>query len=258
MNTERWVMPTGRVAAINLNDPQPAVEAARELLAMNGAQLINESAPDAVAPAVRGDDQNTNTHEGEPTMDTIISSTTDKRETLAPIYGPNDPRWHELAEWFTANRAELLADRRITSDEDMMAELWPSERATWLVMHVRGQVAIDAHLEIEFPTFPHDAGTPPTWAGSAPHDNGIEPVSELPSRLWERRLLDEAGVSVDIVREDTWNPDTGEVVEGPERISLWIGDGRVDLPDADATPEGLRRISTALLKAANAAERELS
>ncbi|TXK06472.1 hypothetical protein FVP60_05840 [Microbacterium mitrae] len=89
-------MPSGSIASINLTDPPAAVEYARDMLREAGAFRIDydtpvqafagnehdevrarragqQNAPDAVAPA-RGEDQNTNTYEGEPIMSNATRS----------------------------------------------------------------------------------------------------------------------------------------------------------------------------------------
>lgn len=60
MTVERWRMPSGRVATIDLQQPEAAVEDARRLLREFGdAELINEEAPAAAGTADEGEDQNT-------------------------------------------------------------------------------------------------------------------------------------------------------------------------------------------------------
>lgn len=247
-------MPSGRVASIDLRQSQEAIDDAQQLLrTYGGAVPLNEERPEAVA-AARGENTTTTQQEAGANM-SIITETTDNRGIIRPIYGPNDPRWYELAAWFEQNADRLIDDDGAPGAT--LKELWPSERGAWHASRVLG--IVPSFLDVDFPSFPDDAGAPPQWAtGSEPHGNGVTDCDELPSRIWDRRLIDEGTVSVDLVREDTFNPDTREVVAGPERISLWIADDRVDLSAEDATPDGLRRIASALLMAANAAERELN
>lgn len=66
---ERWRMPSGRVAVIDLSQAPEAIEDARRLLREFGdAEPINEDAPGTGGNQPEGENQNTNPQEGEPAM----------------------------------------------------------------------------------------------------------------------------------------------------------------------------------------------
>ncbi|REJ06281.1 hypothetical protein DY023_06530 [Microbacterium bovistercoris] len=75
MTVERWRMLSGRVAQLDTSQPTAAVTDAREMLRAGGAVLINEEAPGAGGNQPEGQNQNTNTHEGEPIMTSIAEPT---------------------------------------------------------------------------------------------------------------------------------------------------------------------------------------
>lgn len=242
-------MQSGRVGSIDLSQEPTAVEALRALLRSQGAVPVhNEESP---AGQGEGSEITTTTIQEAGMTMSIETPSADTRQPLRPIYGPQDPRWQQLAEWFERN-----ADRLVNDDGSSTAtleELWPSERVLWHATHVLG---VDATpFDVEFPKFPENA-TPPVWAaGGEPSDGGVTECDELPLQIWDHRLIDESNVSVDLIREDTFDPASAEVVVGAEALSVWIGGEQVKL--ADATPDGLRTIAGVLLKAANAAEREM-
>ncbi|MBY6061604.1 hypothetical protein [Microbacterium esteraromaticum] len=92
MSVERWQLPSGRIATIDLNQPAEAVEDARRLLREFGdAELINKEAPDA-GKSVEGENQ-------KPTKDSVESKATrHARAAKAP-------------------RGTIAADRRIVVED---------------------------------------------------------------------------------------------------------------------------------------------
>lgn len=107
---EQWRMPSGRVATINLNDPEPAIETARELLAMNGAERIDaDNSPDqscAYGWCDMGDDAGGHAdfpgmhrkrfHRGPLRLDFIVDNEEDGgtyiswNDTIDITFGPDD------------------------------------------------------------------------------------------------------------------------------------------------------------------------
>ncbi|MEV7631991.1 hypothetical protein AB0N64_06245 [Microbacterium sp. NPDC089318] len=108
---ERWRMPSGRIATIELRQSQKAIDDARDLLrTYGGAVPLNESAPDAVAAAVEG--ENTSTREEKimrytQSTNEQIATATDVAELFAdidataegyyPIIAPDDPLYQEIS-----------------------------------------------------------------------------------------------------------------------------------------------------------------
>jgi hypothetical protein len=78
-------------------------------------------------------------------------------------------------------------------------------------------------------------------------DAGIDD-DELPARLWFRDLEKRAGVAASIIQESTFDPESGEVVDSPVVLSMWISD---DDPARFESAERARQVARAILAAAD-------
>lgn len=145
----------------------------------------------------------------------IIAPTTDAREPIRPIYGPNDPRWVELAAWFEVHASRLV-------DEDgsptaSMEDLMPVERAEWYARCVLGVHVSMFEVGVDLPTIPDVPA--PAWSTSSDF-RGMSTESEYPVMAFIREM----GTNATIEQELTFNPDTGVVSWGKPYLSVWHGD----------------------------------
>lgn len=265
---ERWRMPSGRVATIDLRQSPEAIEDARNLLREFGdAELIKEGthpvrtpgdgqkeAPDAVV-AARGDDQNTNTHEGEPiTMDATNSAANVAPDALsqadiadwiddfnrlidtqgAPITDTTDPRFEAVVRVSNRQTREEIED--LISDEG-----WQQYFGRLYFARV-----------VDKPMPPVE---PPAWATSS---NDLR-LTGYPEVIWQfsREFTvdgDKATLtqSVTAFAADDVAPDGTPIPKGSiiwDSPSLWF-DKHLELEDVTAT--GLRALAATLLDVAEA------
>tara|TARA_B100000378_G_scaffold142555_1_gene115204 strand:+ start:1866 stop:2681 length:816 start_codon:yes stop_codon:yes gene_type:complete len=176
----------------------------------------------------------------------IMSTVHPNRPTLRPIYGPTDARWQQLID-AVGQKIEI---------GDMM----PSERAAWYEIHVVGNRDYRevAHREVEYPEPPETAG--PSWADQR-HVESVD-GGEYPVITWWRDLAAAESIQaeVSLQRDDTYDPDSGEVAEGVTRATIYIGGNQAEFSKSEdwiTAPAQLREIALAFYDAADRWEKSL-